>query len=222
MFPLTEPLAAREFLHAVDVDAVHGGAVVGEQGRERAADDLGAVDHHHGVAEQSVAVGQDRVVDVQEFEDLDHGEWGTRQDRLLQLGVVEEADVLVHVEDVLVRQALDVLGEGDAFLEVLILAVVVDRVVDDYTVDVGVVIGRKDAFFHLVLFDFGERVVEATGFGKGGGCVSFGGVAVGVCSLTFLHTCSWSILRRSGLLRLYWLGCREGEAFGRSVHSDLL
>lgn len=159
---LADALAARELLHARHVDAVHARAVVGQQGRERPAHDLGAVDHAHGAAEQTVPVGQDRVVDVQVFEDLDHGERRARQDRLDRLPVVEEPDVLVHVEDVLVAQALDVLAHRDNLLQVLVLSVVEDRVVHDDSVHRGVVVGRHDRLLDVVLCDVLERIREAT------------------------------------------------------------
>ena len=47
---LADALAAREALDARDVDAPDVGAVVGEQGGERAADNLGAVDDGDGAA----------------------------------------------------------------------------------------------------------------------------------------------------------------------------
>lgn len=56
------------------------------------------------MSEETVSVRQDGVVDVEVLEDLDVGQGGARQDRLLALGLaVQEADVLVHVEDVAMR-----------------------------------------------------------------------------------------------------------------------
>ena len=43
------------------------------------------------------------------------------EDGFLGFGVVEEADVLVHVEDVFVRQAFDIFGYVENLLEILIL-----------------------------------------------------------------------------------------------------
>lgn len=64
------------------------------------------------------------------------------QDALLELGLrVQEADVLVHVEDVAVAEAFDVFVHIDDLLQVLVLAVVEDGVVDYYAVDVGVGVG---------------------------------------------------------------------------------
>lgn len=92
--------------------------------------------------EQPVPVGKNRVVDVQVLEDLDVGQRRAGQDALLELGLrVQEADVLVHVEDVAVAEAFDVFVHIDDLLQVLVLAVVEDGVVDYYAVDVGVGVG---------------------------------------------------------------------------------
>ena len=61
---LTDAAAAGEELDTGDVNTVDGGAVVGEQGRKGTAVDLTAVDDGDGLAEEAVAVGQDRVVDL--------------------------------------------------------------------------------------------------------------------------------------------------------------
>lgn len=119
---LADALASRELLHAAHVDAVDVRAVVGEEGRERSADDFAAVHDADRVPEEPVAVGQDRVVDAQVLEDFDDRERRAGEDGLALRGCgVEEADVLVHVEDVLVGEAFDVFGEGDELLQVLIL-----------------------------------------------------------------------------------------------------
>lgn len=69
--------------------------------------------------------------------------------------VVEEADVLVHIEDVLVSQAFYILGQRDAFLEVLVLSIVMNRIVDNDAIDVCVVVGGNDRFFNMILFYIG-------------------------------------------------------------------
>lgn len=115
------------------------------------------------MSEQPVPIRQDRVVDVQVFEDLDVGEGRAGEDALLSLSLgVEEPDVLVHVEDVAVTEALDVLLNVDDLLQVLVLSVVEDRVVDDDAVDLGVGVGGKDRFFDLVARRFAEAIAEAT------------------------------------------------------------
>jgi hypothetical protein len=168
---LLEAGAAREELDARDVDAVDGGAVVGEQGGERAAVDLGAVDDGDGLAEEAVAVREDGVVDLQVLEGLDDGERGAGEDRLFAVGGrVEEARVVVHVEEVRVAEALDVLGEGDRLLDVAVLLLVVgpDGVVDDDAVDGVVVVGGYDGLLEVFLVDPVEVKGEAAG--GGGGC----------------------------------------------------
>ena len=164
---LADALAAGEHLDTGDVDGINGGAVVGEQGGERAAVDLAAVDDGDGLAEQAVAVGQNGVVDLQVLEGLDDGERGAGQDGLLEIGRrVEEADVVVHVEEVGVAETLDVLGESDCLLDVLVLAVVADPdgVVDENAVDLVVVVGGDDALLKVFLIDLAEIEVEATGY----------------------------------------------------------
>ena len=72
------------------------------------------------------------------LEDLDDGEGRAGEDGLLEVGGrVEEADVVVHVVEVLVAEALDVFGEGDGFLDVLVVGGVAGEygVVDDDAVD---------------------------------------------------------------------------------------
>lgn len=166
MADLADTLAAGEDLDAGDVDRVDGGAVVGEQSGERAAVHLATVDDGDGLAEEAVAVGEDGVVDLEVLEGLDDGERRAGEDRLLEVGGrVEEADVVVHVEEVGVAETLDVLGESDGLLDVLVLAVVADPdgVVDENAVDAVVVVGGDDALLEVFLVDLAEIEVEATG-----------------------------------------------------------
>lgn len=61
----------------------------------------------------------------------------------MSLGLgVEEPDVLVHVEDVAVAEALDILLDIHDLLQVLVLPVVEDRVVDNDAVDFRIGVGR--------------------------------------------------------------------------------
>lgn len=162
MLALAYALATRELLHTCDVDAVDAGAVVGQQRGERPAHHLGAIDHTYRASEQAVPVRQDRVVDVQVLQDLDHGQRRARQNGFHGLLVVQEPNVLVHVEDVLVAEALDVLAHIHNLLQVLVLSVVEDRVVHDNPVDSGVVVGRHDRLFDVVFGDIFERILEPT------------------------------------------------------------
>lgn len=161
---LLDTLATGEELNAGDVDGVDGGAVVGEQRGQRAAVDLGTVDDGDGLAEEAVARGEDGVVDLQVLEDLDDGEGRAGQDGLAQvLGRVEEADVVVHVVDVLVAEALDVLGQGDGLLDVLVVRGVAgeDGVVDDDAVDLVILVGLLDLLLELLHVDATQIKVEA-------------------------------------------------------------
>ena len=162
---LLDTLAAGEELHAGDVDGIHGGAVVGEESGERAAVDLGAVDDRDGLAKEPVARGEDGVVDLEVLEDLDNGQRGAGQDGLLAvLRRVEEADVVVHVVQVLVAHALDVLAKVDSLLDVLVVVRVLreDGVVDDHAVDVLIIVGLHDLLLQGFLLDVSQVEVEAT------------------------------------------------------------
>lgn len=113
--------------------------------------------------EQPIPIRQDRVVDIQVLEDLDVRQRRARQDALLAFRLaVQEPDVLVHVEDVAVAEPFDVFVHVHDLLQVLVLAVVEDRVVDDYAVDVWVGVGSEDGFFDGVAGDVAEGVAEAT------------------------------------------------------------
>lgn len=148
---LADPLATRELLHARHIDAVHACAVVGQQRRQRPADHLAPIDDADRAPEQPVPVGQDRVVDVEVLEDLDHREGRAGQDGFEERVWVQEPDVLVHVEDVPVAEALDVLAQRDDVLQVLVLAGIVDRVVHDHAVVGGVGVGGHDGLLDAVL-----------------------------------------------------------------------
>lgn len=69
---------------------------------------------------------------------------------------------MVHVENVAVREALDVLVDGDDLLQVLVLARAEDGVVDYYAVDGGVGVGVEECVFELVAVGFAEGEGEAT------------------------------------------------------------
>lgn len=68
---------------------------------------------------------------------------------------------MVHVENVAVAEAFDVLVHVDDLLQVLVLAVVEDGVVDDDAVDFGVGVSGEDGFFNVVARDVAEGVAES-------------------------------------------------------------
>ena len=159
--PLSQPHASCEDLHIGNVDAVHVRAVVGQQRSQRPAYNLAPVYDGDGTPVQPVSVRQYRIVYAQVLEDLDDCERGARQHALLRVRDVEEADVLVHVEDVLVGEALDILVDGDDLLQVLVLAVAEDGVVDDDAVDGGVGVGVDEGVFEELAVDFAQFESEA-------------------------------------------------------------
>jgi len=77
---------------------------------------------------------------------------------------VEEADVLVHVEDIAVREAFDIFAKGDKLLDILILARGEDGVVDYDSVYFVVRVGLNDAVFEVLFFDFAEVELKTTGW----------------------------------------------------------
>lgn len=163
---VSEAVASLVELDVVDVCGVDGGTVVGEEGGEGSADDLGAVNDGDGFPVESVTVVQDLVICTDVLEDLDDSQRRAGQDRLHGFGLVQETDVVVHVRDVLEVEALDVLVDGDALLEVLVLLVAEDGEVYNHTVDVVVVVAPVDLLLELVLGDLDEFVLEAKRVGR--------------------------------------------------------
>lgn len=70
---LLEPGATAELLYAGDVDAIDLCAVIGEQGRQRSADNLAAIDHGDAFSKQTLAVVEKGIIDLEVLEDLDNG-----------------------------------------------------------------------------------------------------------------------------------------------------
>lgn len=160
---LLQTLATSKLVDTSDINTVNTSTVISQQSSKRATHNFRTVDNTNRVTEQSISVGQDGVVDVQVLEDLNVGKGSAGQNALLALGFrVQEADVLVHVEDVLVAQTLDILADVHDLLQVLVLAVVEDGVVYDDAVDFGVFVGAEDGFFDVVAADFTEGVLEST------------------------------------------------------------
>lgn len=115
------------------------------------------------MAVQPVSIGQDCVVDVQVFQDLDDGKRSARKNALLTLGLrVEEANVLVHVENIAVAKTLYILGYIHDLLQVLVLTVVKNRVVYDDAVNFRIDIGGQNCFFESITVHFTERVAKTT------------------------------------------------------------
>lgn len=85
-------LAASELLDPVKIDREDARAVVGQERRERATDDLGSVDDRDGAAERARAVGPQRVVDLAVLEGLDNREGGAGEDGLDEAVLVRRRD----------------------------------------------------------------------------------------------------------------------------------
>lgn len=159
---LLQPLA-RKLLHPRDINTIHTRPIIRQQRRQRPPHNLRPIHHANRMPEQPIPIRQDRVVDIQVLEDLDVRQRRARQDALLAFRLaVQEPDVLVHVEDVAVAEPFDVFVHVHDLLQVLVLAVVEDRVVDDYAVDIWVGVGSENGFFDGVAGDVAEGVAEAT------------------------------------------------------------
>lgn len=103
---------------------------------------------------QPVSVWQNRVVNPQILQNLDDSQRRTWQYALLGVCRVEETDVLVHVEDVAMRQTLDIFVDRNNLLEILVLSVAEDGVVDYYAVDGVVVVCINERVFEGFAVDF--------------------------------------------------------------------
>lgn len=164
MLPLSYAITSRKLLNSRHIHAVDKRSIICQQRGEGPPHHLTPIDDTDRMPKQPIPIRQDGIVDMQILENLDHGQWRAWQNALLQLLtvlVVEEADVLVQIEDVLVRKAFDVFGDRDDLLQVLVLAVAVDWIVDYYAVDVVVGVGLDQCLFDAV-FGYGqEGVVEA-------------------------------------------------------------
>lgn len=161
MTPLSKALPTVELLHIRNINGIHTRAIIRQQRRQRTPNDLAPINHSDGPPMKPIPIRQYGIVYPQILEDLNNSERGARQDALLRVLGVEEPYVLVHVEDVAVGKALDVLGERDKLLDVLVLPRVEDRVVDYYAVDGGIRVGGEDGIFELFAIDGAELELEA-------------------------------------------------------------
>ena len=80
----------------------------------------------------------------------------------MDLLVIKETDVLVHVEDVPMTKTLDVLAHIYDLLQILVLAIVEDGIVDNDTVDISIVVGGDNSLFDIVLVHRSKGVSKAT------------------------------------------------------------
>ncbi len=115
------------------------------------------------MSEQSVPVRQDGVVNPQIFQNLDNRQRRAGQNTFLQPGLVEEPNVLVHVEDIPVTEPLDILADVRDLLQILILTVVEDWVIHYDAINGVVLIGSENMLFKIFAVDFTQLEIEATG-----------------------------------------------------------
>ena len=154
---------SREDLDSIKVDAVDFCAVVCQESCEWAADYFAAVYDGDCFSEKTIPVWEDRVVDLEVLKDFDTCSRCTWKNGFEVVGWrVEEASVLVHVEDVFVGQTFDVFGKRDQFFDVRVLTRGVYWVVDYYAVDAWVGVCGQDCFFYFVFGDYFQVEVKAT------------------------------------------------------------
>jgi hypothetical protein len=100
MLLVAQTLASAESLHASHIDRVDFSAIVCQQSSQGSSDNLASIDDCNSSSPESLSIVQDGIVDIEVFEDLDHGQRSAGQNRLLGvMGRIEEANVLVHVVD---------------------------------------------------------------------------------------------------------------------------
>mmetsp|Transcript_48633 Transcript_48633/g.114832 ORF Transcript_48633/g.114832 Transcript_48633/m.114832 type:complete len:436 (-) Transcript_48633:22-1329(-) len=176
-------LSAAHDVDAVEVNAVHIRAVVGEHGSERAAHDLRAVDDNDVLAVHAVAHRKLLVIHLQVLEDLDDSKGSARQKALLgslfagrRLDSAREraahgvnvADVAVEVGAVRVAQSLYILLHRDSVAQIVIHAATVEagrsaeaRIVDHDSMDRRVVIRSHQSVLKLLLRHLAQLEFDA-------------------------------------------------------------
>lgn len=163
MASLAQALPTGESLHTRDIHTVDTRAVICQQRRKRPTNYLGPVHNADRMPMQAVPVWENCIVDLQVLQNFDDSQGRARQDRLLTLRLrVQVPDVLVHVEDVPMAEALDVLGHVHDLLQVLVLPIVENGVVYDNPVDVIVSVRGEDRLFDLFFGNFAQCVAKPT------------------------------------------------------------
>ena len=75
---------------------------------------------------------------------------------------IKKAYVLVHIEDVAVAEAFNILGHVNDLLEILILSIVEYRIIDYDPVNIGIGICFKDSIFDVIAGDITKSITEFT------------------------------------------------------------
>ena len=162
VLPFPDAFASREFLYATYIHAVHASTIISEQSSKRPSHHLTSIHHADCMAEESISIWQYGVVDTEVLQYLDHSQRCAWQDALLCLCIVEKPDVLIHVENISVTQTLNIFGNIDYLLQILILSAAEYRIVDNYPVNSLISIGRNQRLLNLVFIHLAECISEAT------------------------------------------------------------
>lgn len=160
-----DTLPTSEDIHAIEINGVDFGTIIGEESCKWPTDDFRAVDNGDGFAKQTVSIREDGVIDLEIFQNLDYGEWGARENRLLGFLLIEEPNVLVHVEKVVVAESFDIFCGIDKVLDIAVLSrgSRENGVVNNDAVDGLVGIGINDFLLNIFFLDSPEGEIKATG-----------------------------------------------------------
>jgi hypothetical protein len=166
MLPFPDAFTSSELLYASYIHAVHASSIVSEQSSKWPSHHFTSVYHTNRMAEESISIWQYGVVNTKVLQYLDHSQRCARNNALLCVRVVEKPDVLIHVEDISVTQTLNIFGNIDYLLQILILSIVEYRVVDNYSISGLISVGRNQRLLNLVFVDLAECISEATVRGR--------------------------------------------------------
>lgn len=157
---LLDPFPSGELLNSRNVHAVDTSTIIGQQRRQRPSHDFTPVDDADRVPKKPVSVRQDDVVNVQVLQDLDHSQRRAWQDTLLRTRAIQISDVLVHVENVAMAETLDIFGDVDDLLEVLILTIVENGIVNYNAIDIRIRICGDESLFDILPIDCTECIAK--------------------------------------------------------------
>jgi len=173
---------------------------------------------------QPVAVRKNNVVYPQILENLNNSQRCAWQYAFFCVRRVQEANVLVHVENVAMRQTLNILVDGYNLLEVLILSIAENRVVDNYAVHLVVVVCIDEGVLEEFTVDLTEVESEATTPRLALNSmenIEMGKIIVVNQVLTFQYTSCPSTQHTHEQRDRSSKGSRRGVAFARSYSSHL-
>src|SRR6186713_1739728 len=103
---------------------------------------------------QSVSIWEDCIIYSQMLEGLYHGQRGAWKDTLLKPVWVQKPNILIHVENISVTKAFNILTHIDYLLQILILSIVEDRIVHDDTINRIILVCAYDVLLQYFPINF--------------------------------------------------------------------